>query len=68
VPRHGYRVGAPSSGFWKEVLNSDAAEYGGSGMGNLGGKETEEIPCHGRPWSLDFTLPPLGALFFKREK
>jgi len=68
VPRHGYRVGAPSSGFWKEVLNSDAAEYGGSGMGNLGGKETEEIPCHGRPWSLDFTLPPLGAVFFKQGK
>jgi 1,4-alpha-glucan branching enzyme len=65
VPRHGYRVGAPSAGFWKEVLNSDAAEYGGSGMGNLGGKETEEIPCHGRPWSLDLTLPPLGAVFFK---
>jgi 1,4-alpha-glucan branching enzyme len=68
VPRHGYRVGAPSSGFWKEVLNSDAAEYGGSGMGNLGGKETEEIPCHGRPWSIDFTLPPLGAVFFKQGK
>ena len=68
VPRHGYRVGVPSAGFWKEVLNSDAAEYGGSGMGNLGGKETEEIPCHGRPWSLDFTLPPLGAVFFKQGK
>jgi 1,4-alpha-glucan branching enzyme len=68
VPRHGYRVGAPSAGFWKEILNSDAAEYGGSGMGNLGGKEAEEIPCHGRPWSLDLTLPPLAAVFFKREK
>jgi 1,4-alpha-glucan branching enzyme len=68
VPRHGYRVGAPSAGFWKEILNSDAAEYGGSGMGNLGGKEAEEIPCHGRPWSLDLTLPPLGAVFFKQGK
>jgi 1,4-alpha-glucan branching enzyme len=68
VPRHGYRVGAPSAGFWKEILNSDAAEYGGSGMGNLGGKEAEEIPCHGRPWSLDLTLPPLAAVLFKREK
>jgi 1,4-alpha-glucan branching enzyme len=65
VPRHGYRVGAPNAGFWKEVLNSDAAEYGGSGMGNLGGKETEEVLCHSRPWSLDLTLPPLGAVFFK---
>jgi 1,4-alpha-glucan branching enzyme len=66
VPRHGYRVGAPSAGFWKEVLNSDALEYGGSGMGNLGGKETEEVLCHGRPWSLDLTLPPLSAVFFKQ--
>jgi len=65
VPRHGYRVGAPKAGFWKELLNSDAAEYGGSGMGNLGGKETEEIPCHGRPWSFDLTLPPLTSVFFK---
>ena len=65
VPRYGYRTGAPRAGFWKEVLNSDAAEYGGSGVGNLGGKETEEIPCHGRPWSLDLNLPPLGAVFFK---
>jgi 1,4-alpha-glucan branching enzyme len=65
VPRHGYRVGAPKAGFWKEILNSDAAEYGGSGAGNLGGKETEETPCHGRQCSLDLTLPPLGAVFFK---
>jgi 1,4-alpha-glucan branching enzyme len=68
VPRQGYRVGAPRAGYWKEVLNSDATEYGGSGMGNLGGKETEEIPCHGRPWSLDLTLPPLGAVFFKKAE
>jgi len=68
VPRHGYRVGAPRAGFWKEILNSDALEYGGSGTGNLGGKETEEIPCHGRPWSLDLTLPPLAVVFFKHEK
>jgi len=68
VPRHGYRVGAPNAGFWKEILNSDAAEYGGSGMGNLGGKETEETPCHGRPWSLDLTLPPLGAVFLKKAE
>jgi 1,4-alpha-glucan branching enzyme len=68
VPRQGYRVGTPSAGFWKEVLNSDGLEYGGSGMGNLGGKETEEILCHGRPWSLDLTLPPLAAVFLKLVK
>jgi len=58
----------PGPGFWKEVLNSDAAEYGGSDVGNLGGKETEEIPCHGRPWSLDLTLPLWRWCSSKRRK
>ena len=49
VPRHNYRVGVPTGGFWQEVLNSDAVEYGGSGHGNLGGMEAAPIPCHGRP-------------------
>jgi 1,4-alpha-glucan branching enzyme len=48
VPRHNYRVGVPLSGFWREVLNSDAHDYGGSGQGNLGGVETTPTPCHGR--------------------
>lgn len=68
VPRYGYRVGAPRAGFWKEVLNSDAEQYGGSGVGNLGGRDTEEIPWHGRPWSLDLTLPPLAVVFLKLER
>ncbi len=67
VPRHHYRVGVPRGGFWKEILNSDALDYGGSGLGNLGGAEAAPIPCHGRPFSLDLTLPPLGAVFFKYE-
>jgi 1,4-alpha-glucan branching enzyme len=67
VPQHNYRVGAPGSGFWKEILNSDAVEYGGSGQGNLGGAESVPIPCHGRPHSLNLTVPPLGAVFFKRD-
>jgi len=65
VPRVGYRVGAPHGGYWREMLNSDAREYAGSGMGNLGGVQAEEIPTHGRPFSLRLTLPPLAALFFK---
>jgi len=66
VPRHGYRVGVSSGGFWKEMLNSDAAEYGGSGQGNFGGLEAEAVPVHGRPYSLSLTLPPLGAVFLKK--
>jgi 1,4-alpha-glucan branching enzyme len=67
VPRHGYRVGVPSSGFWKELLNSDAKEYGGSGQGNLGGTSAEAIPSHGRPHSVSLSLPPLGVVFLKAE-
>ncbi|HEU4344958.1 MAG TPA: 1,4-alpha-glucan branching protein GlgB [Candidatus Binatia bacterium] len=65
VPRLTYRVGAPRGGFWHEVLNSDAAEYGGGNMGNLGGVEAAPVPLHGRPWSLTITLPPLSIIFFK---
>jgi 1,4-alpha-glucan branching enzyme len=65
VPRSNYLVGAPRGGFWRELLNSDAAQYGGSGLGNLGGVEAAPMPLHGRPHSLALTLPPLSALFFK---
>jgi 1,4-alpha-glucan branching enzyme len=68
VPRHNYRVGAPLPGFWKELLNSDARDYGGSGQGSLGGLETTPIPFHGMPYSLNLILPPLAAVFFKRTK
>jgi 1,4-alpha-glucan branching enzyme len=67
VPRHSYRVGAPRGGFWREILNSDAREYGGSGQGNLGGVEAVPVPLHGRPRSLTVTVPPLGVVFFKSE-
>jgi 1,4-alpha-glucan branching enzyme len=60
-----YRIGIPQPGFWKELLNSDAREYGGTGQGNLGGKEAAPIPLHGRPYSLTITLPPLAIVFFK---
>ena len=67
VPRQGYRVGAPRCGYWRELLNSDAAEYGGSGIGNGGGVEAEAAPMHGRPCSLILTLPPLSVLFFAND-
>jgi 1,4-alpha-glucan branching enzyme len=66
VPRLNYQVGVPFGGYWHELLNSDAQDYGGSGMGNLGGVIAQEIPAHGRPYSLTLTLPPLTALFLKR--
>ena len=67
VPRADYVVGVPKAGFWRELLNSDASEYGGSGMGNLGGRLTEAVPAHGRAYSLRLTLPPLSTLFLKAE-
>jgi 1,4-alpha-glucan branching enzyme len=65
VPRVGYRLGVPVAGYWKELLNSDAKEYGGSGMGNMGGVQAESIPSHSRPHSLNLTLPPLSLLLLK---
>jgi len=65
--RVGYRVGVPAGGYWRELLNSDASEYGGTGVGNMGGAQAEAEPEHGRPYSLKLTLPPLGALFLKVE-
>jgi 1,4-alpha-glucan branching enzyme len=67
VVRRNYRLGAPRGGFWREALNTDAKDYGGSGQGNLGGVEAAPIPLHGRSHSLTLTLPPLGAVFLKAE-
>ncbi len=65
VPRHEYRVGVPTGGYWMEVLNSDAWNYNGSGMGNLGGGQASDTGAHGRPYSLNLTLPPLSVLYLK---
>ncbi|MFP5348462.1 MAG: 1,4-alpha-glucan branching protein GlgB [Gammaproteobacteria bacterium] len=62
VPRHNYRIGVPQGGFWRELANSDAALYGGSGLGNWGGAEATPIPEHGHYHSLTLTLPPLALL------
>jgi 1,4-alpha-glucan branching enzyme len=67
VPRETYHVGVPFGGWWRELLNSDGKEYGGTGWGNFGGKNAEEIPAHGRAFSLTIALPPLGVVFFKSE-
>ncbi len=67
VPRHGYRVGAPESGIWKEVFNTDAEMYGGGNVGNAGEVRTEEIPWQNKPCSIALNVPPLGAVFFKKK-
>ncbi|HEV2845804.1 MAG TPA: 1,4-alpha-glucan branching protein GlgB, partial [Thermoanaerobaculia bacterium] len=67
VVRENYRLGAPGRGYWREILNSDAERYGGSGVGNYGGVDAVPIPMHGKSHSLTLTLPPLGVLFFKRD-
>ncbi|MBL8483976.1 MAG: 1,4-alpha-glucan branching protein GlgB [Rhodocyclaceae bacterium] len=65
VPRHNYAVGVPRGGWWAEIANSDAALYGGSGQGNLGGIEAAPVPSHGHYHSLHLSLPPLAVLMFK---
>ena len=67
VPRYNYRVGVPRAGRWRELLNSDAAYYGGSGMGNQGGAEAQPMPYEEYSQSLNLTLPPLAVLLFKPE-
>jgi alpha-1,4-glucan:alpha-1,4-glucan 6-glycosyltransferase len=65
VPHEGYRVALPFAGRWEETLNTDAAEFGGSGVGNLGGITAGDEPWAGRPASAELTLPPLGALWLR---
>jgi len=67
VPRPDYAVGVPQAGYWRELLNSDARHYGGSGLGNLGGRHSEPQPVHGRPHRLVLTLPPLAVVVLRCE-
>jgi 1,4-alpha-glucan branching enzyme len=67
VPRADYSIGVPEPGRYRELLNSDAEVYGGSGIGNAGGVTTGPVPAHGYSQSLRLTLPPLGCLFLRRE-
>ena len=66
VPRYNYRIGVPCGGEWKEVLNSDAPLYGGSGQGNIGGVSASPVAMHGHFHSLNLTLPPLATIVFKQ--
>ena len=63
VPRYGYRIGVPREGFYREILNTDGAAYGGSNLGNQGGVWAEPVGCHGFGHSIALTLPPLAVVF-----
>jgi 1,4-alpha-glucan branching enzyme len=65
MPRHGYRVGLPVPGRWQELVNTDATEWGGSGMGNSGAADAVDIAWHGQRWSAALTLPPLSVLWLR---
>ncbi|MCK2055436.1 1,4-alpha-glucan branching protein GlgB [Methylobacterium sp. 37f] len=67
VPREGYRIGVPASGFYREAINSDAERYGGSNVGNMGGVHAEAVESHGQPFSVTLTIPPLATTIFVRE-
>lgn len=67
TPHEGYRVPLPSGGVWKEVLNTDATVYGGSGVGNLGAVTAEKVSAAGRPFSALLSVPPLGAIYLTPE-
>jgi 1,4-alpha-glucan branching enzyme len=67
VPRQGYRLGLPAPGLWLELVNTDAAEWGGSGIGNFGAVHTDDQAWHGRPWSVSMTLPPLSVLWLSQR-
>jgi 1,4-alpha-glucan branching enzyme len=64
-PYHNFRLGLPKPGLWTEILNTDAEVYGGSGVGNFGGVQTQEHQSHGRPYSAEITAPPLGSVWLK---
>jgi 1,4-alpha-glucan branching enzyme len=66
IVRRGYRLGAPGPGWYRELINSDSDIYGGGNVGLGGGVEAVRIPAHGRDWSLELTLPPLGFIALKR--
>jgi 1,4-alpha-glucan branching enzyme len=64
VPREGWRLGVPHGGTWREIINTDAACYGGANIGNCGAVEAEPDPWQGQPFSIRISVPPLAAVFF----
>ncbi len=67
VPRYNYRIGVPEDGDWSEIINSDASEYGGSGMGNMGKVESHPVPYHEEDHSINILIPPLSVVMFTRQ-
>ena len=67
VPREGYRLGVPDPGFYEEILNSDSELYGGANVGSGGGIPPHEHEAHGRPQSIQVSIPPLGTVLFKKR-
>ena len=65
VPREGYRIGVPKAGLYRELFNTDSELFGGANLGNAGAVMAEEMPFHGRPASLNVTIPPLAVVAFK---
>jgi 1,4-alpha-glucan branching enzyme len=68
VVQHGYRIGVPRGGAYREVLNTDSALYGGSNVGNQGRVEVEAVGSHGRSQSVSLTLPPLAVVYLVPER
>ncbi len=68
VPREGYRIGVPVPGFYRELLNSDSADFGGANIGNEGGRHSEPVPWQDQAQSILLTLPPLALLYFKPDR
>jgi 1,4-alpha-glucan branching enzyme len=67
VPRHGYRIGVPHGGGWREILNTDSGYYGGSNIGNEGRVEAASLPAHGQSQSVELVLPPLATIFLRHD-
>jgi 1,4-alpha-glucan branching enzyme len=68
IPRYGYLLGVPEYCYYKEIFNSDSSEYWGKNIGNLGGIQSKNNSHHGKPYSLEITLPPLAAVIFKPQR
>ena len=68
VERGSYRVGVPTLGLWEELINTDAACYGGGNRGNYGGVTAQEVPCDGHPYSIEITVPPLATVIFRVKR
>jgi len=66
VTRYNYRIGVPEDGFWREIINSDASQYGGSGAGNMGGVEAYPVPYHHEDYSINIVVPPLSVVMFTK--